>query len=146
MRNLEDKLPEKHRATIHARLNTIMMADTRAQAELLTEKLARELSQSYPKAAVCLCDDVARMTAYSDLPKPHWKHLRTTNVIESNFDSVRSRTNVCRRVRSAASATYIVWALMVRRKEHWRRFNGYALLAGVHEALTSRPIALRKAA
>lgn len=146
MRNVEDKLPEKHRPTIHARLNEIMMAESRAQAERLIEKLARELSRSYPKAAACIRDDIARMTAYYHFPKAHWKHLRTTNVIESNFDSVRSRTNVCKRVRSAESATYLVWALMVRRKEHWRRFNGYALLAGVHQALIDSPVALRKAA
>ncbi|MHB8416246.1 MAG: hypothetical protein ACYDB1_12890, partial [Acidiferrobacteraceae bacterium] len=76
----------------------------------------------------------------------HWKHLRTTNAIESNFDPVRSRTNVCKRMRNADSATYLVWALLVRRKSHWRRFNGYALLPQVHQAMIAKPIALRKAA
>lgn len=146
MRNVEDKVPEKHRETIHARLVEAMMAETRVQAERLLEKLARELSKQYSKAAACLRDDVKRLTAYYDFPKPHWKHLRTTNAIESNFDPVRSRTNVCKRLRSADSATYLVWALLVRRKERWRRFNGYALLPQVHQALLKTPIALRKAA
>ena len=146
IRNVEDKVPEKHRETIHARLTEAMMAESRPQAERLLEKLARELSKRYPKAAACLRDDVARLTAYYDFPKPHWKHLRTSNVIESNFDPVRSRTNVCKRKRSAGSATYLVWALLVRRKSHWRRFNGYALLPQVHQAMINKPIALRKAA
>ena len=146
IRNAEDKVPEKHRATIHARLTEAMMAPSRAQAERLLEKLARELARQYPKAAACLRDDVARLTAYYDFPKPHWKHLRTTNAIESNFDPVRSRTNVCKRMRNADSATYLVWALLVRRKSHWRRFNGYALLPQVHQAMIAKPIALRKAA
>jgi putative transposase len=146
IKNVLDKLPEKHRETIHARLSAAMTAETRALAERLLEKLAQELSKQYPKAAACLREDVARLTAYYDFPKPHWKHLRTTNVIESNFDSVRSRTNVCKRMRSAESATYLVWALLVRRKERWRRFNGYALLAQVHQALIAKPIALRKVA
>jgi len=85
------QLPEKHRKTIHPRLVEIMNADSRPQAERLIEKLARELSRHYPKAAACLRDDVFRMTAYYDFPKPHWKHLRTTNIIESNFDPVPSR-------------------------------------------------------
>jgi putative transposase len=68
------------------------------------------------------------MRAFYDFPKAHWKHLRTSNVIESNFDPIRARTNVCKRMRSAESATYLVWALMVRRRERWRRFNGYMLL------------------
>lgn len=146
MRNVEDKVPEKHRETIHARLAEAMMAESRAHAERLLEKLARELSKQYPKAAACLRDDVDRLTAYYDFPKPHWKHLRTTNAIESNFDPVRSRTNVCKRLRSAESATYLVWALLVRRKERWRRFNGYALLPQVHQAMLNKPVALRKAA
>ena len=146
MRNVEDKLPEKHRKTIHPRLVEIMHAESKAQAERLIEKLARELSRQYPKAASCLRDDVARMTAYYDFPKAHWKHLRTTNIIESNFDPVRSRTNVCKRMRNADSATYLVWALLTRRKSRWRRFDGYALLSNVHRALNARPLALTKAA
>jgi putative transposase len=146
MRNVEDKLPEKHRETIHPRLVEIMHAAGRPQAERLIEKLARELSRQYPKAAACLRDDVARMTAYYSFPKAHWKHLRTTNIIESNFDPVRSRTNVCKRMRNAESATYLVWALLMRRKSRWRRFDGYTLLGQVHRALTTKPIALQKAA
>lgn len=146
MRNVEDKLPEKHRKTIHPRLVEIMHAESKAQAERLIEKLARELSRQYPKAASCLRDDVARMTAYYDFPKAHWKHLRTTNIIESNFDPVRSRTNVCKRMRNADSATYLVWALLMRRKSRWRRFDGYTLLSNVHRALNARPLALTKAA
>jgi putative transposase len=69
MRNVEDKLPEKHRETIHPRLVEIMHAAGRPQAERLIEKLARELSRQYPKAAACLRDDVARMTAYYSFPK-----------------------------------------------------------------------------
>ena len=86
------------------------------------------------------------MTAYYDFPKPHWKHLRTTNIIESNFDVVRSRTNVCKRLRQPESATYLVWALLVRRKSRWRRFNGYRLLDQVHRSLFNKPVAILKAA
>ncbi len=146
MRNILDKLPEKHRDTIHPRLREIMNAETRSVAERLIEKLAAELSRRYPKAAACLREDVARMTAYYDFPKSHWRHLRTTNIIESNFDSVRSRTNVCKRLRQAESATYLVWALLMRRKPHWRRFNGYALLESVHRSLIDKSLAIRKAA
>jgi transposase-like protein len=150
LRNVEDKLPEKHRSTIHPRLLEIMHADSQAQAQRLTEKLARELVRQYPKAAACLRDDAGRMTAYYTFPKAHWKHLRTTNIIESNFDVVRSRTNVCKRLRQPESATYVLWALLMRRKERWRRFNGYTLLAQVHQAMldkrTDKVVALRKAA
>lgn len=149
MKNVEDKVPEKRRETVHARLTEAMHAPSRTEAERLIEQLAMQLSKEYPKAATCLREDVARLTAYYDFPKEHWTHLRTTNVIESNFDAVRLRTNACKRIRSAQSATYLVWALLIRRKSHWRRFNGHALLGQVHQSLirkTSEPIVLRKAA
>jgi transposase-like protein len=123
-----------------------MNVASRAQAERLIEKLAQELSRQYPKAAACLRQDVARVTAYYDFPESHWRHLRTTNVIESNFDPVRARTNVCKRIRQAESATYLVWALLMRRAPRWRRFNGYTRLKGVHDAFIKKPIATVKAA
>jgi transposase-like protein len=86
------------------------------------------------------------MLAYYAFPKPHWKHLRTTNIIESNFDPVRSRTDVCKRLRSGTSATYLVYALLVRRTEHWRKLSGYQLLAKVHQEMSPRRIARKKAA
>ena len=134
----------------HAAAGDHARREPRAQAERLTEKLARELARQYPKAAACLRDDLARMTAFFAFPKPHWKHLRTTNIIESNFDVVRSRSNVCKRLRQPESATYLVWALLMRRKGRWRRFNGYTLLAPVHQALlekrNDKVIALQTAA
>ncbi len=81
---------------------------------------------------------------------PHWRHLRTTNIIESNiesnFDAVRSRTDVCKGLRSGTSATYLVYALLFRRKSRWRRFNGYQSLHEVHHQMTTRPLAIKKAA
>lgn len=93
-----------------------------------------------------LRDDVARMTAYYGFAKAHWKHLRTTNIIESNFAPVRSRTNVCKGMRNAGTAAYLVWELLMRRKSRWRRFDGYASLTNVHRAINARPLVLTKAA
>ena len=40
----------------------------------------------------------------------------------------------------------VVWALLMRRKSRWRRFNGYRLLDQVHRALLRKPLATLKAA
>jgi transposase-like protein len=79
-------------------------------------------------------------------PEEHWRHMRTTNIIESNLGPVRARTNVCKRLRSGTSATYLVYALLVRRSSRWRRFNGYGQLEEVHQRLMTRAIAIKKAA
>jgi transposase-like protein len=135
MRNVLDKVPERIEDEVQNSLREIMNAENRKLAETLIAKLARSLEGDYSKAAKCLRDDSPRMLAYYEFPEAHWRHLRTTNIIESNFDPVRSRTNVCKRLRSGTSATYLVFALLVRRSDRWRRFNGHQLLADVHKQL-----------
>jgi putative transposase len=146
MRNVLDKLPERVREQTLAPLRAIMNAESRDEAKSLLEALARSLERNYSKAANCLRADQERMLAYYAFPKSHWKHLRTTNIIESNFDPVRSRTDVCKRLRSGTSATYLVYALLVRRTERWRKLNGYQHLTAVHQEIMPRRLASKKAA
>jgi putative transposase len=146
MRNVLDKLPERMRKATLTPLREIMHAPSREEAKSLLEKLARSLERDYSKAATCLRNDQERMLAYYAFPKSHWKHLRTTNIIESNFDPVRSRTDVCKRLRSGTSATYLVYALLVRRTERWRKLNGYQHLSEVHHEIAPKRLASKKAA
>ena len=44
------------------------------------------------KAVECLAKDRDAVLAFYEFPAEHWKHLRTTNVIESSFATVRHRT------------------------------------------------------
>ena len=48
--------------------------------------------KGYEAAAQVLDHDWERMTTFYRFPKEHWKHLRTTNPIESAFATVRHRT------------------------------------------------------
>lgn len=146
MRNVLDKLPERMREQTLAPLREIMNAESRNQAKSLIDSLSQSLERDYSKASSCLRSDQERMLAYYAFPKPHWKHLRTTNIIESNFDPVRSRTDVCKRLRSGTSATYLVYALLVRRTERWRKLNGYQHLKSVHQEISPRRLASKKAA
>jgi len=46
-----------------------------------------------------LCANWERLVTFFNIPAEHWKHLRTTNVIESPFAPVRLReraTIICR--------------------------------------------------
>jgi len=146
IRNVMDKVPERMESSVQAALREIMHAESQLEAQNLIETLATSLDRDYSKAATCLRTDLDRMLAYYDFPQAHWRHLRTTNIIESNFDPVRSRTDVCKRLRSGKSATYLVYALLARRTDRWRRFNGYLELAQVHSLTITKPLAIRKAA
>lgn len=46
----------------------------------------------YDKAAQCLAEDRDARLAFYDMPAEPWKHVRSTNVVESTFATVRLRT------------------------------------------------------
>jgi transposase-like protein len=146
MRNVLDKVPERLHDTTQEALRAMMNAKNRRDAEAQMEQTAESLKRDYPKAANCLRDDAERMLAYYAFPEPHWRHLRTTNIIESNFDVVRTRTNVCKRLRVGESATYLVYALLIRRSSRWRKFNGYKSLITVHQKISAPVLEIKRAA
>jgi putative transposase len=128
-RNVLDKVPEKLKEEVRRELREICTSTSRGEAMSKIDSLALSLSKDYPKAAACVRDDVDRMLAYFAFPKASWKSLRTTNPIESSFASVRLRTNVAKRLRSGASALYLVFKLLERQSATWRRIDGYQTIA-----------------
>ena len=69
-------------------------APTRREAKLALEVFREEYGAKYPKALAKLDRDWVQLTAFYDCPAEHWRHLRTTNPIESAFATVRLRTRV----------------------------------------------------
>ena len=67
----------------------VVYAPSRAEAVKARKVFARRYRPWYPKAVDVLEDDWERMVAFYDFPEDHWKHLRTTNVVESPFAAVR---------------------------------------------------------
>jgi hypothetical protein len=67
-----------------------------------------------------------------------WRHLPTTNIIESNFDPSRRRTTIWGHLRSGIPATNLVFALLVRRSDRWQRFNGNRILDDAYKQVTTR--------
>ena len=74
---------------------------------------ARRYRPWYPKAVDVLEDDWERMVAFYDFPEDHWKHLRTTNVVESLFAALRLRTTAAKRFKRVESATALIWKLLL---------------------------------
>ena len=69
-----------------------------------------------PRGGATLERDWERMVTFFDFPEAHWRHLRTTNPVESPFASVRLRTNAGKRYKRVQGATALIWrVLRVRR-------------------------------
>ena len=83
MRNVLDRLPQREQSEAKDLLRAVVYAPSRAEAVKAREVFARRYRPWYPKAVDVLEDDWERMVAFYDFPEDHWKHLRTTNVVES---------------------------------------------------------------
>ena len=70
--------------------------------------------------------------AYYTLPKEHWTHLRTTNIVESPFASVRLRTGASKRYKKIEGATAMIWKLLMATEKTFRWLRSPDLLADVH--------------
>jgi transposase-like protein len=55
----------------------------------------------------------------------HWKHLRTTNVVESSFATVRHRTVRSKGCLSNKTALAMIFKLAEAAEKSWRRLDGH---------------------
>src|SRR5437660_4759640 len=69
------------------------------------------------------------LLAFYDFPAEHWKHLRTSNPIESTFATVRHRTIRSRGCLSNKTALAMIFKLAQAAEKSWRRLKGHAQLA-----------------
>jgi hypothetical protein len=65
---------------------------------------------------------------FYDFPAEHWRHLRTTNIIESPFATVRLRQRVTKGAGSRTKALMMAFKLLAMAEERWRKVNGSELL------------------
>src|SRR5215475_12142916 len=103
-------------------------ADTRAQARDAIAQFAAEYRAKYPKAATALELDADALLTFFDFPAEHWKHLRTSNVIESPIATVRLRQRVTKGAGSRTKGLLMAYKLLDMAQARWRRLNGAHLL------------------
>jgi putative transposase len=129
--NVLNKLPNSLHAKAKRALHDIWMAETRSAAEAAVGVFIETYSRKYEKAAECLAKDRDALLAFYDFPAEHWKHLRTTNPIESAFATVRHRTTRSKGCLSNKTALAMVFKLAQAAEKSWRRLKGYSLLPKV---------------
>ncbi len=126
--NVLDKLPKRLQARATRLLHEVMYADTREHGLDGVERFAEEFESKYPKAVECLRADQDQLLVHFDFPAEHWKHLRTTNIIESPFATVRLRQRVTKGAGSRAKALLMAFKLLDMAQQRWRKLNGAELL------------------
>ncbi len=107
------------------------MAETRQDAEKAFDFFLEAYGVKYDKAAACLAKDRDVLLAFYDFPAEHWKHIRTTNPIESTFATVRLRTVKTKGCLSRKTALTMVFKLCQSAQRKWRRLDGAHQLAEI---------------
>lgn len=133
--NVLDQLPKQVQAMAREMLCAIPYAPTRAEAVKRRDRFAKAFRRTHPKAVAILEKDWERMVAFYDFPKEHWKHLRTTNVVESPFAAVRLRTDAAKRFKKTANATAMIWRLLLVAEKRFRKIDAPHLAAEVYRGV-----------
>ena len=123
--NILAKLPKSQHPKAKRALQEIWMAETKAVAELAFDAFIESYALKYERAADCLSKDRDALLAFYDFPAEHWKHLRTTNPIESTFATVRHRTIRSKGCLSNRTALAMVFKLLEAAQKSWRRLDGH---------------------
>ena len=131
-----DALPTRVQPRAKALGHEIMEAPTRAEAGRSLEDFRAAFAAKYPKAVDKLDRDRAALFTFYEFPAEHWRHLRSTNPIESSFATVKLRTRVTKGAGSKAAALAMAYKLLDAAQDRWRRFNGHELVADVLDGQT----------
>ena len=130
--NVLDALPKKHHEEARTLLCAMPYAKTQAACEALRAEFTTRYRKLVPKAVERLTDDWERLVTFYEVPREHWPHLRTSNVIESPFATVRLRMTTAKRFKKVENATALIWKMLQAPESTFRRLKGVELLPAVY--------------
>jgi len=132
LRNVLDVVSKQRQGEVKLKLQEMASAHTRKNCEALKHAFTKAYARAFPKAVERLEREWDRMVTYYAFPKEHWKHIRTTNVIESPFAAVRLRTGAAKRFKKVENATALIWKTLLVVEQHFRKLNAPHLLNEVY--------------
>jgi transposase-like protein len=136
--NVLDALPKRVQPQAKRMLHEIVEGATRKDAGQAIDAFVAEFEPKWPKAAEKLTKDREQLLAFYDYPAEHWRHLRTTNPIESSFATVKLRTRVTKGAGSKDAALAMAYKLLDAAQDRWRMFNGAELVKELLDGATFR--------
>nr|AFG29444.1 transposase [Acidithiobacillus caldus] len=118
--NILNELPKRLQGKAKAALQAIWMADTREAAEKAWQAFVRDYQAKYPRAVAKLEKDRDVLLTFFDFPAEHWRHIRSSNAIESTFATVRQRSSRTKNCVSRATFLGLSYKLIQQAERHWR--------------------------
>ncbi len=134
--NALDALPQRVHPLAKRMLFDVERSPTRKDAERAIDAFVAEFEPKWPKAAAKVVKDREELLAYYEFPAEHWRHLRTTNPIESSFATVKLRTRVTKGAGSKSAALAMADKLLDAAQDRWRICNGAELVKELLDGAT----------
>jgi transposase-like protein len=137
IRNVQDRLPDKLRSVVAARMRRAYHAESALAAEAELCALAAELDKTHPGAAASLREGMAETLTVLRLgiPPTLARTLRSTNAIESMISICRAHSANVKRWRDGQMALRWCAAGMVEAGRQFRRVNGHLHLRSLRDTL-----------
>lgn len=118
--NVLDKLPKRLQPRAKKHLHEIFQAETKEAAEEQVQSFVKEYRDRYPKAVASLVKDEEKLLSFYDFPAAHWMTIRSTNVIESAFATVRLRQRVTKGAGTRTRGLTMAYQLLAMAERRWR--------------------------
>jgi putative transposase len=123
--NVLNEVPKTTQPRMKKDLHAIWEAETKQQAEAAMDLFKEKYEPKYPKAWEKLAKDREVLLAFYDFPAEHWRHIRTTNPIESTFATIRLRHRRTKGSGSRRTSLAMMFKLGVHAEKRWRKLNGH---------------------
>jgi len=88
--------------------------------------------EGYRGAGATLLRDWDRMVTFYRFPQEHWRHLRTTNGVESPFARLRLRTDAAKPYKKIKNATAVIWRMLQLTEQRFHRLDAPEKLMQVY--------------
>lgn len=129
--NVLNQMPKSVQSKAKGHLHDIWMAETKVEAEKAFDFFVAAYGAKYDKAVERLTKDCERLLTFHDFPAEHWKHIQTTNPIESTFATVRLGTVKTKGCLSRKTALAMAFKLILSARRKWRKLDGSNQIAEV---------------
>ncbi len=133
--NILDKMPKSVQARAKVHICNMYMAPTREEAFMAYDHFVSQYQAKYERACECLKRDKESLFAFYDFPAEHWRHIRSTNPVESTFATVRLRTKRTKGCGSRLATLTMVFKLALEAEKTWQRIRGHHLIGKVIEGI-----------
>ncbi|MBA2442269.1 MAG: IS256 family transposase [Rubrobacter sp.] len=127
--NVLDAMPKSVHPRAKSAIKEITEAEDKSHAQKAIREFAAEFGAKWPKAVAKIEDDKEALLTFYDYPAQHWRHLRTSNPIESVFASVRARTDVTKGPGTRQAGLAMIFKLIEAAEGRWRKLTGAHLVA-----------------